>query len=173
VGKDTVINEWRKRDPRVERVVAYTTRTPRVGEADGIDYRFVSREDFKRLADSGHFLEFKQVHDNFYATPLKDMDRLLAEGKIAVLKIDVQGAQTVLQLMPDTLDVFLLPPAWADLKERIIARGLNTEEEIEHRLQNARLEISRSREYRHRFVNKRVEDVVDRLAALVASTESQ
>ena len=83
VGKDTVINAWRARNPDVARVVAYTTRDPRPGEVDGMDYNFVSRDIFHSKAADGDFLEFKEVHGNFYATPLRDMDQMLAAGKIA------------------------------------------------------------------------------------------
>ena len=78
VGKDTVINEWVRMNPRVERVVAYTTRSPRVGEIPDVDYHFVSRDEFLKKAEGGDFLEYKLVYDNYYATPLKDMEAMLA-----------------------------------------------------------------------------------------------
>ena len=105
VGKDTVINAWHARDPRVERVVAYTTRPARPGETDGLDYHFVSVDTFMELAADGAFLEYKEVHGNHYATPLRDMEAMLSAGKIAILKIDVQGALTAMELRPDAMSV--------------------------------------------------------------------
>src|SRR5579862_9437674 len=92
VGKDTLLDAWMARDHRVQRVVAYTTRDIRPLEVDGVDYRFVSRERFRDLISGGAFLEYKEVFGNLYGTPLLDMEEMLAAGRIAVLKIDVQGA---------------------------------------------------------------------------------
>ena len=116
VGKDTVIDAWKAADPRVERIVARTTRAPREYEVDGIDYVFLSTEKFLELADQGFFLEHKNVFDNYYGTPLGDMERVLNEGRIAVLKIDVQGALSVMPLRPDAITVFILPPSEEELE---------------------------------------------------------
>ena len=166
VGKDTVIDAWRAADPRVRRVVAYTTRAPRPGEIDTVDYHFVTPDRFQELAALGHFLEFKEVHGNFYATPLRDMEQMLEEGLIAVLKIDVQGALTAMALRPEAETVFILPPSDQELERRIRGRGADSEESILRRLQNARDEIAQSQHYRHRLVNESVEDVVAELALL-------
>ena len=166
VGKDTVIDAWRARDPRVERVVAYTTRAPRVGEVDGVDYHFVSVDQFLECAEAGDFLEAKEVHDHHYATPLKDMNALLKAGKVAVLKIDVQGALTVMALRPDAVSVFLLPPDPDELARRLRDRGTDDPAAIARRLDNARNEVALAERYAHRIVNDRVDAVVERLAGL-------
>lgn len=163
VGKDTVIDAWRARDPRVQRVVAYTTRTPRTGEVDGVDYRFVSREEFDRLAASGAFLEHKEVHGNGYATPAAEVERLLAEGKIAVLKIDVQGAAEVRRLRTDALSIFILPPSEEELEKRIRARATEGAEAIRRRMENARAEMAEALSYDVRVVNDDVARCVDAL----------
>ena len=167
VGKDTVLEAWRKSNPRVQRVVAYTTRQPRNGEVDGTDYHFVSKARFDELVEDGAFLEHKLVHGNCYATPLADMEAMLMAGKIAVLKIDVQGAMEAMRLRPDAISVFLLPPTNQDLERRIRGRGTDSEEVIERRLSDARYELSLADRYTARVVNDDIERVVRELNDLV------
>lgn len=166
VGKDTVIDAWREVDRRVRRVVAYTTRAPRPGEVDTVDYHFVTPERFHELAADGHFLEYKEVHGNFYATPLRDMEAMLADGLIAILKIDVQGALSAMELRPDAETVFILPPSEEELERRIRSRGTDADAVIVKRLQNARDELAQSHRYRHRIVNESVDGVVSALRTL-------
>ncbi len=166
VGKDTVIDAWKARDPRVTRVVAYTTRAPRAGEADGVDYHFVTVARFLERAEAGDFLEAKEVHGHHYATPLKDLERLLEAGKVAVLKIDVQGALSVMPLRPDAVSVFLLPPDPDELARRLRDRGTEDEAKIATRLENARGEMALAERYTHRIVNDDVDAVVSKLVEL-------
>ena len=168
VGKDTVINAWRTRNPRVHRVVAYTTREPRVGEREGVDYHFVSLDQFHQLAADGAFLEHKEVHGNWYATPLRAMEQMLAEGKIAILKIDVQGALTAMRSRPDALSIFLMPPSWEELERRIRGRGTDDAATIEKRLRNATEEIEFADHYRFRVTNDDLDKAVAELEAIVA-----
>ncbi|MBC8063942.1 MAG: guanylate kinase [Chlorobia bacterium] len=168
VGKDTVIDAWREVNPKVQRVVAYTTRSPRDGETDGRDYHFVTVDEFKALAAEGAFLEHKEVHGNYYATPLRDMEAMLDEGRIAVLKIDVQGALTAMALRPDALTAILLPPSWDVLEQRIRGRGTEDAASINKRLANARAEMEFADRYQHQIVNDDLETVVARLEAVVA-----
>jgi guanylate kinase len=167
VGKDTVIDAWKARNPFVARVVAYTTRSPREKEVDGVDYHFVPVEEFRRQANGGHFLEYKEVHGNYYATPLSDMQAMLDAGRIAVLKIDVQGALSVMPLRPDALSVFLLPPDRAELKRRIVGRGTDDQEAVDRRLRNAENEMALSDRYQFRVVNRDITGVVDELEKIV------
>lgn len=167
VGKDTVINEWRRVNPRVERVVAYTTREPRPGEVPDVDYRFVTVQQFHELAAAGAFLEHKEVHGNFYATPLADMEAMLAQGKIAILKIDVQGALSAMELRPDAISIFILPPSELELRRRIEGRGQDSPEVIEKRMRNALGEIALADRYRHRVVNDDLERCVGELEGIV------
>jgi guanylate kinase len=163
VGKDTVINAWIAADPRVVRVVTYTTRVPRTGEVNGVDYNFVDLETFMFLNKEGCFWEHKVVHGNYYGSPKKDTELLLAEGKIPVLKIDVQGALEVMHLVPDALTVFLLPPSFEELEARIRGRKTDDEATIQKRLENARGEIALSDRYKLQIVNDEVERVVAKL----------
>lgn len=167
VGKDTIIDAWREMNPRVERVVAYTTRSPRPGEVDGVDYNFVSVSDFQNKASQGEFLEFKEVHGNWYATPLTDMEDLLRGGKIAILKIDVQGALHAMSLRKDAVSVFILPPSMEELEARIRGRGLDDSEVIEKRLLNAQDEVAMAPKYQHRIVNLDVALTVSMLERIV------
>jgi guanylate kinase len=168
VGKDSVLDAWRAIDPQVHRVVAYTTRDPRVGEVDTVDYHFVTRERFADLITEGAFLEHKEVHGNGYATPLFDMEALLEEGKIAVLKIDVQGAQTAMHLRPDALSIFLLPPSIEELTRRIVGRGTDAPEVIEKRMRNALEEIDFSVRYGHQVVNEDLAATVKQLQNILS-----
>lgn len=167
VGKDTVINRWTEVNPRVTRVVAYTTRQPRPGEIEGVDYHFVTPERFNQMAENGDFLEFKQVHDYAYATPLTDMEKLLAEGKIAILKIDVQGARAVMPLRPDAISIFILPPDDEELERRLRSRATDDPAVIAKRLKNARDEIAQSHHYQYRIINTDVEETVAELERIV------
>lgn len=167
VGKDTVIDAWHAVNPRVQRVVATTTRSPRPGEVDGTDYHFVTLAEFESMAARGEFLERKQVHGNFYATPISGVDRLLNEGKIAILKIDVQGALEVMALRPGILSVFLLPPSIEELEARIRGRNSDSAEAVAQRLQEARNELAVAEKYTHRVVNDEVESAVARLQEIV------
>jgi guanylate kinase len=167
VGKDTVIDAWSAADPRVKRVVACTTRAARPGEVDGADYHFVSVCDFRRMAEDGAFLEWKQVHSNFYATPLAQVRQLLEDGRVAVLKIDVQGALTVMEKRPDAVAVFILAPSDEELERRIRGRGTEEEPVILARLAAAKDEIAHAPHYHYQVVNDDLDAVVRFLQGLV------
>ncbi|MEQ1820899.1 MAG: guanylate kinase [Fimbriimonadaceae bacterium] len=167
VGKDTLLDAWHEANPKVTRVVAYTSRAPREGEVDGVSYHFVSREEFTRKVEHGDFLEYKEVHGNLYATPLADMERMLEAGLIAVLKIDVQGALTVMELRPDAITIFVQPPSWEELERRIRVRGLDDPATIEKRLMNARDEVAHAGAYQHQITNDSIERAVRELEGTV------
>lgn len=167
VGKDSVLDLWKSLDSNVVRVVACCTRAPRPAEVDGVDYHFITRDEFMAKAEAGDFLEYKEVHGNFYATPLRDTEALLAAGRIAVLKIDVQGALTVMELRADALSIFLLPPSFEELERRIRKRGTDDEATIQKRLTNAREEIDLADRYHHRVVNDDIGRAVAEIRELV------
>lgn len=147
VGKDTLIEAWRQINPTVERVVACTTRPPRVGERDGVDYRFLSDSAFEQMAAAGQFLEFKEVHGNMYGTPRDEVARLLADQKFPILKIDVQGALEVMDKCPGALSIFVMPPSIEELERRIRARASESDEQIAARLAKARFEMALADSY--------------------------
>ncbi|MBS1709357.1 MAG: guanylate kinase [Armatimonadetes bacterium] len=167
VGKDTVIDAWCLRDPLVRRVVTYTTRVPRPGERDGVDYHFVSQESFDRSNSAGAFLEAKHVHGNWYASPLDDTLAMVEAGLLAVLKIDVQGAMVAMERMPWALTVMLMPPSDAELERRIRGRGTETDAVVAQRLQNAHDELAMAPWYQFQLVNDDVDTTVAALMALV------
>jgi guanylate kinase len=163
VGKDTVIDAWIAKNSAVSRVVSYTTRAPREYEKSGVDYHFVHVSDYHSKAENGDFLEHKEVHGNWYATPLSDLKSMLSDGKIAILKIDVQGALHAMELLPEAISVFLLPPSQEELERRIIERGTESSEVIAKRLQNSREEIAMAMHYQHQIVNDDVAEMVRQL----------
>lgn len=170
VGKDTVIGAWRRADSAVEQVVAYTTREPRTGEVDGIDYHFVSVDEFQRKVAAGDFLEHKRVVDNYYATPIDQTERILGGGRIAVLKIDVQGAEEVRRRRPDAISIILVPPTLEHLRKRMLERKTDSPEVIERRMAEAANEIAQAPRYQHQIVNGDgdVDKVVAKLQELTA-----
>lgn len=167
VGKDTLLEAWAERNPRVKKVTAYTTRAPREGEANGQDYHFVDRDTFDRLAQEGAFLEFKEVYGNGYATPNQGVDDLLVAGELAILKIDVQGALEAMEKRPDALSIFILPPSTEELERRIRDRATDSPEQIKKRLDNALLEIEIGAKYHFRVVNDQVDSAIEELEAIV------
>ncbi|BBO23495.1 MAG: guanylate kinase [Fimbriimonadaceae bacterium] len=169
VGKDTLLDAWIASNPRVRRVITYTTRPPRPNEENGVDYHFVTEERFHQLADAGHFFEHKSVHGNWYASPKTDALEFVAQGYIAVLKIDVQGALDVAQDFPEAVLVFILPPSGEELERRIRNRGVGDEDEVLRRLANAHGEISKADRYHFRIVNDEIDRAVSELESAVAS----
>ena len=166
VGKDTVLNRWFERDPNVKRVVSCTTRQPREGEVNGVDYHFLSPADFEGMVLDDQFLEHKNVHGNYYGTPLKQVEEMLAAGIVAILKIDVQGALTVTEKRPETTSVFLLPPSWEELERRLTSRGTEDAEALAKRLKNAKDELATAPKYQHQVVNDDIDKAVDELARI-------
>lgn len=154
VGKDQALCAWRGLNPKVRRVVSYTTRLRAEAEVDGVDYHFVTQDRFLELAGLGAFLEYKHVHDRYYGTPIEDMERSLEAGLIAVLKIDVQGALEIMPKRPDAVTIFVSPPSWEELERRIRARGRDDEVQIAIRLEAARWEMEQRPRYQYEVVNE-------------------
>ncbi|MCH8274069.1 MAG: guanylate kinase [Armatimonadetes bacterium] len=170
-GKDTVIEAWKGIDADVNRVVAYTTRSPRKGETDDVDYHFVSPGTFESMVKEEAFLEWKEVHGNLYGTPVFDMERMIREGKIAVLKIDVQGALTAMEKRPDAITIFLEPPSMDELEQRIRDRRTDTEHQIEIRMKNAVWEMAHADRYQHRVINADAQRAAEEIDHIVSGKE--
>jgi guanylate kinase len=160
VGKDTIIDEMRRRaaeEGRVDErhyVVTMTTRTPRDGEVDGVDYHFVSRDEFLRIRAARGFLEANEVHGNWYGSPRDQVREALLAGRDVILKIDVQGAQTVKDQVSEALLIFIIPPSLKALFERLRARATETADELDLRQRNAAIELARQDDYDHVVVNE-------------------
>lgn len=168
VGKGTIAAYVREHFPEVWLSVSMTTRKPRPGEVDGRHYHFVSNEQFGRMVDQGEFLEWATVHGRAqYGTPRGPVEAALAEGRPALLEIDLQGARQVRETMPDALFVFLTPPCWDELVRRLVGRGTETEEEREVRLTTARAELAAAEEFDVTIVNDDVRRAADELVLLM------
>jgi guanylate kinase len=167
VGKDTVINAWKAADPNVERVVTYTTRKPREGETDGVDYHFVDEKTFLTMARKGAFLEHKEVHGNRYGTPVQGLTAIVTAGKVAVLKIDVQGALAVMPKLKGELSIFLAPPSLSELERRLRLRKTETPSQIRTRIKNAKMEMAAAVHYSATVINDEVDRAVSEIRAIV------
>ena len=169
VGKGTVAARINAEHPDIHLSVSATTRPPRPGEVDGEHYFFVDDAGFDRLVAGGALLEYATVHNRYrYGTPRPPIERALAEGKTALLEIDLQGARQVRNADPAATLVFLLPPSWDELVHRLVGRGTETDDERALRLRTARRELAAQDEFDYRVVN----DDVDRAAAEVVSLVS-
>lgn len=167
VGKDTLLNAWMAADERVRRVVACTSRKPRDGEVDGVDYHFVTSEDFLHKVERDEFLEWEEVHGRHYGTPRAGVGALIAEGKFAVLKIDVKGAMRVMREVPDAISIFILAPSLEELERRIRGRGLDDDQDIAVRLLNAHDELGYADKYRYRVVNDELNRAIRELEEIL------
>jgi len=147
--------------------VSHTTRAPRMGEVEGRDYHFVDRETFRQLAAADGFLEWAEVHGNLYGTSRKRVDDQLAAGVDVMLDIDVQGAEQVIAKQPRAVSIFVLPPSYEALRERLTRRGLDDEATIERRLAVSLSEIERYEQYQYVIVNDDVDKASAALAAIV------
>lgn len=163
VGKDTVIDAWKEIDPRIERVIAATTRAPRHGETNGVDYHFLSTAQFQKLIVEDGFLEHKTVFGNSYGTPKSGLTDIIERGNIPLLKIDVQGALSAMAILPEAVSIFLLPPSEAELERRIRERATDSPESIARRLATAAEEMAQAPSYRFQIINRSVEDTVAEL----------
>jgi guanylate kinase len=168
VGKSTVVAEIRRSHPRVWLSVSVTTRAPRPGETDGVQYFFVDDAGFDRLVDEGELLEWAEFAGNRYGTPRRPVEERLARGEPVLLEIDLQGARQVRGTMPQARLVFLAPPSWDELVRRLTGRGTEPPEVIERRLDAARVELAAEKEFDVTLVNTSVQDVCDELLALMA-----
>lgn len=168
VGKGTVVEEVRRRHPQVWVSVSVTTRAPRAGETDGVEYHFVDLEEFRRMARDGELLEFAEYADNWYGTPRRPVEEHLADGVPTLLEIDLQGARQVRARMPEAHLVFLAPPSWDELVRRLTDRGTEDPAVLRQRLDTARIELAAEDEFDAVVVNDDVAGAADRLVALMS-----
>ncbi|WP_299058102.1 guanylate kinase [uncultured Nocardioides sp.] len=174
VGKGTVAAAVRADHPEVWLSVSATTRPPRPGEVDGVHYRFVTPERFDAMVAEGELLEWAVVHGTHrYGTPRAPVEAALAEGRPALLEIDLQGARQVRATMPEALFVFLSPPTWDELVRRLVGRGTETEAERERRLATARTELAAEAEFDVTVVNHEVRAAAQELVTLLTSVSGR
>jgi guanylate kinase len=157
VGKGTVVRHILENFDNVHLSVSATTREPRPGEVEGVDYHFLSHDDFDRMVTAGEMLEFAVVHGlNKYGTPRKPVEAALSAGKQVLLEIDIQGARQVKQAMPEALLVFIAPPSWQELERRLSLRGTESSEEQAKRLATAKTELAAQQEFDAVVINEDV-----------------
>jgi guanylate kinase len=171
VGKSTVVKALRPRLPKLFFSVSATTRAKRPGEVEGRDYHFVSDAEFDRLIAENELLEWAEIHGGLHrsGTPAKPVEEHLAAGEPVLLELDLAGARAVKRSRPDATMVFLMPPSWEDLVDRLTSRGTQPEAVIERRLATAREEMSSASQFDVTVVNDDIESVVARLVSLLMS----
>lgn len=153
-GKTTLVRGLLDRDPQVHLSVSYTTRSPRPGEENGRAYHFVDTESFRELRDRGEFLEWAEVHGNYYATSRTWIREQMAAGRDIVLEIDWQGAVQVQRLFPDAIGIFVVPPSIGVLRERLTQRGQDSAEVIERRVAAAEAELKQAHRFQYVIINQ-------------------
>jgi len=168
VGKGTLIRGLMERLGQLELSVSATTRAPRPGERDGVDYHFLTREQFDRAVAGGQFVEHADYAGRSYGTLRSELEDRLRAGVPVVLEIEVQGARQVRAAMPEAVQVFIAPPSVQALRARLTGRGTDDETEVERRLRVAEQELTAQPEFAHVVVNDRLEEALDQLTEIVA-----
>jgi guanylate kinase len=172
-GKTTVVERLVQCLPGLRMSRSYTSRPARIGEQDGVDYNFITRQQFETMVREGRFLEWADVFGNYYGTAAADTDALLARGEDVVLVIDVQGARQVRSRGIETIGIFVLPPSAAVLEQRLRGRSKDSEEQIRRRLEVASAEVDEYAQYEYVVINDDIEAAVGRLQAIVGAERAQ
>ena len=171
VGKSTVIAELLSQRDNIYFSVSYTTRQPRVGEQDGVNYNFVSRAEFERMIAADELLEYAEYVSNYYGTSLKAIQQRLDTGVDVLLDIEVQGAAKVKARCPDALFIFIIPPSFEELSRRLHGRNTDSEEIISGRLEKARVEFREIPNYDYLVINDKVTHAVEEIEAILRAAE--
>jgi guanylate kinase len=172
-GKTTLVERLVEQTPHLRMSRSYTSRPARTGETDGVDYNFVTRERFEAMAAAGEFLEWAPLYGNLYGTSAADTDTLLEEGQDVVLVIDVQGARKVRSQRIETTTVFVMPPSFDVLEQRLRGRSKDSEEAIQCRLRVAREEVASFADYDYVVINDELTAAVDRLRSIIIAERAK
>jgi guanylate kinase len=168
-GKGTLIREVLKTTPNIGYSISFTTRAPRAGEQNGREYNFVSRKEFENLIGAGAMLEHAEVHGRYYGTSREQVERETTAGRDVILEIDVQGAEIVTEKLPESISVFILPPSFQVLKERLAARGTEDSSDLEVRLRNSFSEVSQYEDFDYIIVNDEVTRAANDLRSVITA----
>ena len=169
-GKGTVIEQLLRRNNNLALAISYTSRPMRAGEKNGVDYFFITHDEFEKKIENGDFLEYAKVrYGEYFGTPKEEVKKLLETGKDVILEIDVQGAQKIKEMFPQTILIFIMAPSMSEVKRRIKARGKETKEQILDRFQTAYREINEIPKYNYVVVNDHLEDAVSKVEAILLS----
>lgn len=166
-GKGTLITELMKRGVGIGYSVSYTTRPMRSGETDGQDYSFITEEEFEHRIANNDFLEYARVHGSYYGTSSSRVERLIGEGVDVILEIDVQGAADVLAKLPEAISIFILPPSFEALAQRLRSRRTENPEQLALRLRNSVDEVKRNSEFEYVVINDSIAEAVRRLESII------
>ena len=169
VGKGTILKELMKRDDSIKLSVSNTTRAPRPDEVDGVDYNFVTKEEFEKVIEEDGYLEYAKYCDNYYGTPIDQVNEMLTQGYNVVLEIEVKGGLQVMENFPDILSIFIVPPSMEVLEERLRGRGTEDESAIKKRLKEVEHEIKYKDRYKHIVVNDKLEDAVNEIYDIITN----
>jgi len=172
-GKGTVCRALLKDQPSLRLSVSATTRPPRQGEVDGVDYFFLDNEVFQNLIKEGQLLEYAEVYSNYYGTPLRFVDDGLAEGSDIILEIDIQGALQVKEKYPMAVLIFIAPPSRHELEKRLYSRGADSSEVIKNRLRCTAGEMKLANRYDYILINDDVERVVEKIKSIITAEKSR
>ena len=159
-GKDTVFSELKKIRNDIVESVSATTRKPREGEINGVNYFFKNEDDFVQMINDGKLLEYTRYNNSYYGTPVDGVEKAIDDGKVCFLIIEVEGAQNVMKMVPDCVSIFLLPPSIEVLRHRLEKRETNDKEDIENRMRVAEYEMEQAVLYKYNVVNDVLEDCV-------------
>jgi len=172
VGKSTLVRCLRDRVPDLCFSVSATTRDPRPGEVDGVDYRFVTPAQFQQLVDDGALLEWADIHGGLHrsGTPAEPVRRAAAAGRPVLIEVDLAGARAIKKALPNAVTVFVAPPSWDTLKDRLTGRGTETAEVMDRRLTTARAELAAQGDFDVVVVNRELESACEELIALLVGT---
>lgn len=166
-GKGTICKSFLERNEHVRLSISCTTRSPRAGEVDGVNYFFTEKEKFKKMIEEDAFLEYANVYGNFYGTPKAYVEEMLLSGNDVILEIDTQGALSVKEKFSNGVFIFLMPPSLAELKSRIIGRGSETEETLKKRFGSAAGEIKLAEKYHYAVVNDTIDNAVKKVESII------
>lgn len=172
VGKSTLIKLLLNSLPDIHFSVSYTTRPPRPNEENGVDYYFVNNEEFQSMIKKDKFLEWAEVHGFFYGTSLSEVEKAFREGKDLILDVDIQGASSIKRKMTDAVTVFVLPPSWEALKERLSFRE-NNDEIVERRLKRAKEEIKEWKNFEYIIINDNLKKAVTELSSIILAERAK
>jgi guanylate kinase len=168
-GKSSLVKALLELDSHLAVSVSHTTRAPRGQEQHGREYWFVDEAEFRAMANRGEFFEWAQVHGHLYGTSRKAIEERLQHGEDVVLEIDWQGAQQIKRLFPQTVTIFILPPSWDELRQRLLRRGEDNPDTIEQRMANARVEVAHARDFDFVIINSLFETALFDLKTVVHS----
>jgi guanylate kinase len=172
VGKGTLIKLFLEKNPDIKLSISATTRSPRDGEKDGVNYFFVSKEEFKSEVENNEFLEWAEFSGNFYGTKKSFVEKTLAKGIDLILEIEVQGAKQVKEKMPEAISIFIMPPSLEELEARLRGRHTETEEAIQKRLEQVSREIEAGKNFDYKIVNDKLETALENMQKIFSERKN-